>query len=305
MPPLVVDAAGSCVHPESALERFCTQRFVSMFVSSNKERCFLTATPTGARRVVWTAARRLSAGRRDWRHFAAWGFTPRARTHTMPATEAVAWMPPGYEPSPHMPLSLSYLHNGRRTNAEAQLPVTMLLGQAARGDQAAAEEIAPLVYRILRDVAIHCRCGQDRTVSLETCDLIDETYLKLFGSNTPKDWDSRQHFLSMSAKAMRSILVDHIRRKKSIKRNIMGRRVSLDDLAERYEQRARGLEELDRVLTMLAEYDPAASEIVELRFFGGFKVKVIADIAKVPLRTVERKLQVARAWLREEMTGES
>ena len=199
-----------------------------------------------------------------------------------------------------MPLDSSYVE--RHALVKTQPDLTSLLRRARRGDPVATEQIGPIVYAMLRSLARRHRRGQGRSDTLETTELIHEAYLRLFGSTEPTDWASRDHFVSASAQAIRCILVDHVRRRRSLKRSLTGWRIPLDDLVDRYERRSGDLEALDEALARLADFDQQSAQIIELSFFAGLRSAEIASVVHISVRTVERKLQMARAWLRGELT---
>ena len=180
-----------------------------------------------------------------------------------------------------------------------QADFTDLLRKASDGDQEAREKLAPAIYQVLHTVASRHRRALGPGETFQTGDLVSEAFLKLFGGEEGKGWASRNHFMAVSATAMRSLLVDHARRKNRLKRRPGGERVPLDAIVDQYDRRCGGLEDLDRALTRLTGIDPVSARIVELKFFTGLKTPEIAEAVELPLRTVERKLQMGRAWLRE------
>lgn len=187
----------------------------------------------------------------------------------------------------------------------AEEDLTALLEKATT-DPEAANELGPRLYELLHKVAKEQRRRQAPWHTLETADLVNEAYLRLFGCKSTKrakSWQSREHFLGACARAMRTILVDHARRRNRQKRLPPGKRVPLDDVFEQYDRRCGGLEELDLALTKLSGIDSIAARIVELKFFSGLNTEEIAQAVDLPLRTVERKLALARSWIRKEVTG--
>ncbi len=124
--------------------------------------------------------------------------------------------------------------------------------------------------------------------------------MRLVGSHG--NFDGRVHFLSVAAMAMRSVLIDHARRKQSEKRGGDRARVPLDDVLEIYEERAPDLVALDAALEDLAEVDVRRARIVELRFFGGLTIEEAATVVKSSTATVQRDWRLARLWLLNELS---
>ncbi len=176
--------------------------------------------------------------------------------------------------------------------------VTRLLRQMAAGDEDARRRVYAALYDEIRAVAgrVFARHGSERD-SLQTTALVHEAFVKLAGAQ-PVDWQGRSHFLAVSARAMRQVLVDHHRARTADKRGGDRARVPLDDLADAYERRSEGLLDLDEQLERFALVDPVAATLVDLHFFGGLPVHVASEAVGVSRRTGERLLQFARAWLR-------
>jgi RNA polymerase sigma-70 factor (ECF subfamily) len=180
--------------------------------------------------------------------------------------------------------------------------VTQLLLAWGGGDQAAREELMPLVYGELRRLAHQCMGRERRGHTLQTSALINEAYLRLVDQrNIP--WQSRAHFFGIAARLMRQILVDYARRRGYAKRGGDARRVSLDEALAVSEERAAEVVALDEALESLAEFDPRKARIVELRFFGGLSIEETAAVLGVSAGTVMRDWTLAKAWLRREMAG--
>ena len=181
--------------------------------------------------------------------------------------------------------------------------ITLLLEQVAGGDQLASERLLPLVYNELRKLAAARMSGEAAGHTLQPTALVHEAYLRLIEPKQPTNWNGRGHFFAAAAKAMRRILVEHARQKKSLKRG--GDRIQqpLDsaDFALPSTVKLDDLLSLDDALERLAESEPQAERIVELRFFGGMTLEEIARILETSLRTVERDWTMARAWLRKEI----
>ncbi len=171
-----------------------------------------------------------------------------------------------------------------------------------RGEAGAVNRLVPLVYDQLRNAAHRQLAGRRHGQTLNTTDLVHETYLKLV-DRSRADWRDRTHFLSASAVAMRHILVDAARRRAAGKRGGKARRVPLRDTLVGTDGRAVDLLDLDTALTALADFDPALSQLVELRFFGGWMIEEVAEMRGVCGRTVKRDWRKARAFLYRALYG--
>ena len=179
--------------------------------------------------------------------------------------------------------------------------VTQLLVAWGNGDQAARDELMPLVYEELRRLAHRYMIRERPSHTLQTSALVNEAYLRLIDQKDVH-WKNRAHFFGMAAQMMRRILVDYARKRGFAKRGGDARPVPLDEAMIVSEERAANVVALDDALTSLAELDPRKSQIVELRFFGGLSIDETAEILAVSPGTVMRDWTLAKAWLRREMT---
>jgi RNA polymerase sigma factor (TIGR02999 family) len=192
------------------------------------------------------------------------------------------------------------------TPSSTRQEVTQLLGRWSGGDEGALEKLFPLVEPELHRLA-HYYMSQERAGhTLQTTAILNEAYLRLVDNSTPT-WQNRSHFVAVAAQVMRRIMVDHARKRRSLKRGGGAIKVALDEVALVTEARSEELLALDDALETLAEQDPRKSRIVELRYFGGLTVEETAEFLKLSLRTVEREWTMAKAWLyralNEEETG--
>ena len=180
--------------------------------------------------------------------------------------------------------------------------VTQILSGIEAGDPHAAEQLLPLVYDELRCLAAqklaHERPGQ----TLSATALVHEAYLRLAGE-AARDWDSRGHFFTAAAEAMRRILVESARRKKRRKHGGDRQRVPLDAVAAPAETPSDDLPALNEALTQLAEEDAIKARLVELRFFAGLSVEDAALCLGISRATADRYWAYARAWLYEKIHG--
>jgi RNA polymerase sigma factor (TIGR02999 family) len=176
--------------------------------------------------------------------------------------------------------------------------VTQLLLAWERGDDAARDELIPLVYDALRRIARHHLRGERAGHTLQTTALINEAYLKLVDQSVP--WQSREHFFGIAARLMRQILVDYARARQRLKRGGDRQQISLA-YAEGAQGQPADLLALNDALETLAEVDPQKSRIVELRFFGGLTIEETAQVMGISTPSVERGWRAARAWLQTEL----
>jgi len=176
----------------------------------------------------------------------------------------------------------------------ADLPA--ILERLRRGDEAAREELLPFVYDELHRLAQRALARAPVAPTLQTTALLNEAWMRV-GEGEGRDFEGREHFLAVAARAMRSVLVDHARRRASQKRGGGVQRLDLDEVVELMEARSEGLVALDDALNEFAEVDETMARIVELRFFGGMTHPEIARALGQSLRSVERSWSTARAWL--------
>ena len=173
--------------------------------------------------------------------------------------------------------------------------VTGLLIAWGNGDQAALDELIPLVYGELRRLAGSYMRRERQGNTLQTSALINEAYLRLVNQESIQ-WQNRAHFFGVAARLMRQILVDHARSRSRAKRGGGSQMVSLAEPAVMSQEVVEVIA-LDKALTNLAEMDPRKSQIVELKFFGGLTTEEVAEVLKVTSRTVDREWRKAKAWL--------
>ena len=178
--------------------------------------------------------------------------------------------------------------------------ISRLLIAWSDGEQAAVDELVPLVYDELRRIARRYRHGGNHT--LQTTALVHEAFLRLAG-NVGKQWQNRAHFFGVAARAMRHILVDHARARCAGKRGGDVRSVSLPAYLVSQE-RAATLVALDDALSVLGTVAPRQSRVVELRYFGGLSVDETAGILGVSAETVTRDWRMAKSWLLRELAHE-
>lgn len=180
--------------------------------------------------------------------------------------------------------------------------VTRLLLAWGQGDQAALGRLVPIVHAELHRIAMRCMSDERAGHSLQATALVNEAYLRLVNVKQVT-WQDRTHFLSMAARLMRRVLVEHARRRRSLKRGSGDGNVPLEDDLVVSPEPPRDFVALDDALCALSAVDERKSRVVELRFFGGLTVEETADVLNVSVDTVMRDWKMARAWLLRELRG--
>jgi RNA polymerase sigma factor (TIGR02999 family) len=181
--------------------------------------------------------------------------------------------------------------------------VTALLVKWGQGDEAALERLIPLVHQELHAIARRCMAGENAGHSLQATALVNEAYLRLVDAKAVA-WHDRAHFLAVSARVMRHILVDHARTRRAQKRGGDATRVTFDEALVVTSEPDQDFVALDDALEALATFDERKSRVVELRFFGGLSVDETASVLKVSPATVMGDWRLAKAWLQREMRGD-
>jgi len=179
--------------------------------------------------------------------------------------------------------------------------VSRLLADWGNGNQDALEELVPLIYKELRNLAHNFLYRERPGHTLQTTALVHEAYLKLIDQNDAR-WQNRAHFFAIAAQAMRRILIDSARKHAAAKRGGPQEKLSLDEVADIALEPDIDLLKLDEALNELAKIDLRQSRIVELRYFGGLTIEETAEVISVSPATVKREWMMARAWLHQELT---
>ena len=183
--------------------------------------------------------------------------------------------------------------------------VTRVLSAIEGGDPHAAEQLLPLVYDELRQLAAQKLAQEKPGQTLEATALVHEAYLRLVDVKKAQHWDSRRHFFAAAAEGMRRILVENARRKRSAKHGGKRLRVDLDDALLVANDPSPTLLEVDELLDQLAQADPKAAELVKLRFFAGLTGDQTAQALGISPRSADLLWSYARAWLFERLQHES
>jgi RNA polymerase sigma factor (TIGR02999 family) len=179
---------------------------------------------------------------------------------------------------------------------DASHQITLLLVDWSKGDELALEQLMPLVYEELRQMARRYMRRKPSGHTFQTTELIHEAYLKI-AKNDEQNWQNRAHFFGVAARAMRHILVDYARAKQSQKREGLLERVTLADNMAVSDNQSKKIVQLDEALNNLAALDQRKSRVVEMKYFGGLTTEEIAEVLKISPETVLRDWRFARNWL--------
>jgi RNA polymerase sigma factor (TIGR02999 family) len=179
--------------------------------------------------------------------------------------------------------------------------VTRILNAIEQGDPRATEELLPLIYEELRLLAAQKIAQEPPGQTLQATALVHEAYLRLVKIEA-QNWDSRGHFFDAAAEAMRRILVDKARRKKSQRAGGKHKKIDLNDAFTAIEEPKDDILAVNEALDKLANEDTKLAEVIKLRYFGGLTLDQIAAIMGIGRRTADRYWALGRAWLYQEIT---
>jgi RNA polymerase sigma factor (TIGR02999 family) len=177
-----------------------------------------------------------------------------------------------------------------------QQHVTTLIADWRGGDETARDQLFALVYEELRNVAQHYMRLERTGHTLQPTALVNELYLRLVASETVT-WQNRAHFFAVAAQTLRRILIDSARARNAGKRGGDQLKMSLTALKSAVNTHDEDLLSIDEALHRLAEFEPRAARVVELRFFGGLTEHEVAEVLGISESTAKRDWKVARAWL--------
>ncbi len=180
--------------------------------------------------------------------------------------------------------------------------ITLLLVDWSKGDEFALEQLMPLVYEELRQMARRYMRRQPSGHTFQTTELIHEAYLKI-AKQDEQNWQNRAHFFGAAAQSMRHILADYARSKHSQKRGGWQERVTFTEGDLVSDGRSEEIIALDDALNQLAVLDERKTRVVEMKFFAGLNVEEIAEVLKISPETVKRDWRFARTWLLRELSG--
>jgi RNA polymerase sigma factor (TIGR02999 family) len=182
--------------------------------------------------------------------------------------------------------------------------VTRSLSAIQHGDLHAAEQLLPLVYDELRQLAAQKLAHEKPGQTLQATALVHEAYLRLVDTDQAQRWNSRGHFFAAAAEAMRRILVEQARRKQADKRGGGRQRVLLDDAEVGYTPSEDEVLAIDEALTRLAAEDPQAARLIQLRYFAGLSVEDAAALVDISRSSAYEHWAYARVRLRCLLDGE-
>ena len=180
--------------------------------------------------------------------------------------------------------------------------VTQLLRAWSQGDEAALEQLVPLVETELHRLARAYMSRERKGHTLQATALVNEVFVRFAHTPTVR-WEDRAHFIGIAARLMRRVLVDHARSRGSRKRGGGAEQLPLDVAQLATPEPAVDVIAVDRALETFTKIDPRKSQIVELRFFGGLSVEETADVLGISVETVKRDWRVAKLWLSRELRG--
>jgi RNA polymerase sigma factor (TIGR02999 family) len=181
--------------------------------------------------------------------------------------------------------------------------VTRILAAIERGDVRAVDELFPLVYQELRQLAAQRMRKEKPGQTLQATALVHEAYLRLVGGEE-QQWSSSRHFFSAAAEAMRRILIENARRKKSLRRGGGRKRIELDKAVQMKDDDTATDEliALDEALEKLSKKDKVKAELVKLRYFAGLTIEQAAELLDISATTAKRYWAYSRAWLLREIS---
>jgi RNA polymerase sigma factor (TIGR02999 family) len=188
--------------------------------------------------------------------------------------------------------------------AETRQAVTLILGRARAGDEAARHELVAVVYDELRRVASSLMRRERPDHTLSPTAVVHEAVIRLLGEAVFEKAEDRSFLLASAARAMREVLIDHARRRATARRGGGRQRVPLDAVVDYFEDQGLDLVAVHEALDRLAERNGRQAQVVTLRYFGGLTVPEIAEALGVSVGTVERDWRIARAWLSNELQVE-
>ncbi len=182
------------------------------------------------------------------------------------------------------------------------MELKQMLDEVGSGNTNAAEELLPIIYDELRQLAQRRLLNEGCDISLQATALVHEAYLRLVNTDEPQKWDSLGHFFAAAALAMRRILVERARKKRSEKHGGCHLRLDIDAIDLEAITRSEDLLALDEALHDLEAVDPQACRLVMLRYFGGLGHQEAADAMGIGRRSADRLWAIARVWLRERIS---
>jgi RNA polymerase sigma factor (TIGR02999 family) len=181
--------------------------------------------------------------------------------------------------------------------------ITRILSDIEAGDTSAADQLLPLVYDELRQLAAHKLAHEAPGQTLQATALVHEAYLRLVNVDVAQKWDGRGHFFAAAAEAMRRILINRARDRKRLKRGGSQKRLDWNTLEVADDASDDDLIAIDEALEALTAAYPVCGKLVNLRFFAGLTLDQAAECLEIGQRTADRHWAFARAWLYKELRG--
>ena len=182
-------------------------------------------------------------------------------------------------------------------------PITQLLLDWRRGRHQALDEVMPRVYDTLHRIALKYMRQENPGHTLQPTAIINEAYVRLI--DVEIDWHDRAHFIAVTARLMRRILVDHAKAKHRDKRGGTATKISLAEVELKQAEPDVDIVALDLAMQRLAQFDERKSKVVELHYFGGLNYDETAEVLQISAATVDRELRMAKAWLHRAMSESS
>jgi RNA polymerase sigma factor (TIGR02999 family) len=182
--------------------------------------------------------------------------------------------------------------------------VTRILSQIEKGDGKAAEQLLPLVYDELRELAAQKMAQEAPGQTLQATALVHEAYIRLVDSEKAQHWNSRGHFFGAAAEAMRRVLINRARDRKRLKRGGDCQRIDLDKIEIALDTPDEDLIALDDALENLGNEDQVCADLVKLRFFAGLTLGEAAEFLGIARRMADRHWAYARAWLYDQLRND-
>lgn len=176
--------------------------------------------------------------------------------------------------------------------------ITVLLKELQKSNSGAADQLIPIVFRELHELAELYIRRERPGHTLQPTALVHECYLRLV-ANQARDWQNRSHFIGVAASIMRRLLIDHARKKRADKRQVQESQTCVSHMTA---QEAEDLLNLNVALDRLEKSNARYAKVVELRYFGGLSIEEVADVMEMSPMTIKRDWTAARAWLKQQLT---
>jgi len=180
--------------------------------------------------------------------------------------------------------------------------ISVLLADLNNGKSEAEQRLVPLLYKDLRRAAARQMWRERANHTLQPTALVNEAWVRLVDQAGEANWQNRAHFFGVASRLMRQILVDHARKRRADKRGGTRQQVTLEEPLLAVETNLVDVLALNELLDRLKEFDPRASRVVEMHFFGGLSFEEMAEVLNVSVRTAKNDWSMARAWLHDNLS---